>query len=300
MAYSLLNQFYVPAELASVPYLVNKKNLAQANSLYFITQQSAVIFGFGIASILLGLLGYKISVFISSLMLFIAFISVNFINTEKLGRKKTDLEKSFGAFFLHILEGYKHIKKDKYILAPLGLIVGLQVVLAIAFTNLPILADELFNTPVEYAGLLIVTPGGIGAAIAAYTIPKLLQKYRKLHVIKHAMQLMIFSLLILNFANGIFSGVKYLAISALGYSYISIFIPSQTFLQEQTPDKLRGRVFGNLWLLTTLFTILPLILTASIVEIFGVHLLVYLIGAGIFAVYLLLNKFGEKWMYRSY
>jgi len=47
-AYSLINQFYVPAELSSLPHLVEKKVYPQANSLFFITQQSMLILGFGI------------------------------------------------------------------------------------------------------------------------------------------------------------------------------------------------------------------------------------------------------------
>lgn len=37
VAYSFLNQFYVPAESATLPSVVKKKNLAHANSLFFVT-----------------------------------------------------------------------------------------------------------------------------------------------------------------------------------------------------------------------------------------------------------------------
>lgn len=299
LLYSVFNQFYVPAELASVPFLVKKKNLAQANSMFFITQQSAVIFGFGIASILLSFMGFRDTLFVSSAMLFLAFVSVSLIKGVRLNSKKHDIEKSFSTFFKHILEGYRYIKRDKNVLAPLGLIVGLQIALAISFTNLPLLAEEFLNTPIEYAGLLVVMPGGVGAAIAAYLVPKLLKRYRKLHVIKHSLQLMVLALLILNFAGEPLIIFSYLSVIALGFSFVGVYIPSQTFLQEHTPDKLRGRVFGNLWLLTTLFTIVPLIISASFVEIFGVRILIFFIGAAVLSVYIFLHRYGEKLMYSS-
>lgn len=38
LAYSFLNQFYVPAELATLPSVVKKKVLPHANGLFFLTQ----------------------------------------------------------------------------------------------------------------------------------------------------------------------------------------------------------------------------------------------------------------------
>src|SRR4030042_2096834 len=47
IVYSFLNQFYIPAEQSSLPAIVEKKSLALANSLFFITQQISLIVGFG-------------------------------------------------------------------------------------------------------------------------------------------------------------------------------------------------------------------------------------------------------------
>src|SRR5258708_3864509 len=55
--YSLLNQFYVPAEQATLPLLVKKKLLARANTIFFLSVNAAIIFGFGFAGIFLKYLG---------------------------------------------------------------------------------------------------------------------------------------------------------------------------------------------------------------------------------------------------
>ena len=52
VAYSFLNQFYVPAEAAAVPTLVRKPNLPLANGLFFLTQEGALILGFAVAGIM--------------------------------------------------------------------------------------------------------------------------------------------------------------------------------------------------------------------------------------------------------
>ena len=76
LAYSFLNQFYVPAESASLPSVVSKEKLMKANSLFFLTQQLAVVVGFGFAGIIEKLIGFEGSLILSSVMLFIAFLSV--------------------------------------------------------------------------------------------------------------------------------------------------------------------------------------------------------------------------------
>jgi len=77
--YSALNQFYVPAESAALPSTVGKHMLSRANSLFFITMQGSVIFGFGIAGILQKTIGLTGALILSSVFLFLAFVSVSFL-----------------------------------------------------------------------------------------------------------------------------------------------------------------------------------------------------------------------------
>jgi len=60
-----------------------------------------------------------------------------------------------------------------------------------------------------------------------------------------------------------------------GLSLTAIIITVNTFLQETTPKDLRGRVFGNYGFVLTLATILPIILSATLTEIFGIKLLIF-------------------------
>ncbi len=77
--YSLLNQFYVPAEAASLPSLLPKEKLTQGNSLFFLTQQGSLILGFAVAGLINHLLGFNNTLFICSTFLFIAFVSTTFL-----------------------------------------------------------------------------------------------------------------------------------------------------------------------------------------------------------------------------
>jgi MFS family permease len=73
----------------------------------------------------------------------------------------------------------------------------------------------------------------------------------------------------------------------LGISLVSLLIPTQTLIQEQTPKEFRGRVFGVLGFMITIGTILPVLLTATIADILGVTWIIFIIGlgVGVIAVY---------------
>jgi len=46
LAYSFLNQFYVPAESATLPSVLSKESLPTATDYFFLPQQAVVNFGF--------------------------------------------------------------------------------------------------------------------------------------------------------------------------------------------------------------------------------------------------------------
>lgn len=302
MIYSLFNQFYVPAEQASLPSVVKKETLPHANGLFFLTQQSAIIFGFGIAGFLNGFLGFGRSLYLGSVLLFLAFLSVSFLEKMKVDEKvPTSLEEAIKEFFTRIYQGYEFIKDNRSILTAFLLLLSLQVALAVIVVNIPVVAYEMLRVGVEVSGLLLVVPAGIGALISAFFVPKLLKKgVRKKRVIELAFMLLTFGLMmfallvpeITNFWLRIVSGE--ITILFAGVSFVGIFIPAQTFLQEKTPGGLRGRVFGNFWFLATIATVIPVILSGTVSELFGVRtLFTILAGASLFGL-LSIKKYGQS------
>lgn len=272
VAYSFFNQFYVPAESAALPTTVDKDALPKANSLFFITQQASLIVGFGFAGIIEKWVGFAGSLLICSIILLIAFISVSFLPKTKRERKlPSDFEKMLVTFFKSIGEGYKFIKNRRSILFPLLLIICLQIALAIVTVSLPGIATEILHINVNYVGLAAVVPAGVGALLGSLYISKRLTKeYRKKPVIEMGLLLLGISTLLL------IIGVKFigpLLLLLMGLGFILVNIPTVTFLQEATPDWLRGRVFGNLSFLITLATIFPVLFSGVISEFLGVKTL---------------------------
>lgn len=301
MIYSFLNQFYVPAEQASLPSLVKNENLPHANGLFFLTQQAAIVFGFGIAGFLNQYLGFGRSLYLAAFFLLLAFVSVSFLDKMKVEDKVPDsLEKAIASFFQRIYQGYEFIKGNRSILTALILLLSLQVSLAVIVVNLPVVASQMLRVSIEVSGLLLVAPAGIGALFGALSIPKFLKKgVRKKRVIEFSFMLLTLSLFIFVFiVPEIYDYWARLVLGSLtillaGSSFVGIFIPVQTHLQENTPGGLRGRVFGNFWFLATIATIFPVILSGTVAELFGIRtLFTILAGFSLFGL-ISIKKYGQ-------
>ncbi|OGM76274.1 hypothetical protein A2188_01525 [Candidatus Woesebacteria bacterium RIFOXYA1_FULL_43_9] len=59
--------------------------------------------------------------------------------------------------------------------------------------------------------------------------------------------------------------------AGVGFSFIGIMVPTQTFLQEHTPKEYFGRVFGNMWFIVTILTVVPLLTMGMIAELFSMR-----------------------------
>lgn len=300
LIYSALNQFYGPAELATLPGTVGKKMLARANSLFFTTSQASLILGFGFAGILQRLISFNGTLILSASFLFIAFISVSFLAEVKPKKRlPVEFEKVLKTFFDTIIEGYVFMRSNKAVLFPLLILLGIQATLAIMTVNLPVIAAQILNISVNYSGVSIVVPAGIGALLGATYIPNLIKKgWRKKTLIEGGLVLTTFSLL------AIALGVPFLPLALrvtvtsiliimTGVAFVAVDIPALTFLQESTPTWFRGRVFGNLWFLSSIITILPVLFSGAISEIFGVRTLLSLMAVGIFFAFLYSKKWGQ-------
>lgn len=304
--YSLINQFYVPSEQATIPTVLDKKELHFGVSLFFLTQQGSLILGYGIAGFLLKLMGFTWTLYLSAFLVFMAFVSTLFLKPMKSEKLlPANFEKGLGDFFGRILEGYRFIKNNRYILTPFIILSTVQICLTIVVVNVPIVAKDILSVPLDLAGIAIIVPAGIGAALGAVFIPKLIRKgYRKKQLIEYSILTISIVLMILVIFTPILSGLpKFLLSFAFitfgGFAYVGITVPTQTFLQEATPGGMRGRVFGNFWFLITLATIFPTIFSGTVTEVFGIRSLFLLLVVGAFSGFMLSKKWGDKFLNKN-
>jgi MFS family permease len=124
---------------------------------------------------------------------------------------------------------------------------------------------------------------------------------RKKTIIDASLLIIAGSLLVITFIAPLFPYLIKTMISlamfiALGFGFVGILIPSQTFLQESTPEDFRGRVFGNFSFLVIVTSVLPVLFSGSIVELFGIKSLLLTLSLFVIAVYVFSKKFGDRFL----
>jgi MFS family permease len=300
--YSFLNQFYVPAESASLPSLVTKEFYTQANGLFFMTQHASLMVGFAFGGVLLHFLGFTRTLFFCSSFIFIAFICVLFLPKLPVSPGDSEFaEKDSINVFRRIGEGYSFITKNRRILAPFFLLLSFQISVSVIIINLPALAQDVWKISTALAGPYIVVPAAVGAMLGAATLPRLISRgLRKRKVVETSLLtsgILVLALLYLfpEIPNPFRVLVGLALTMVLGMAFVGITIPSQTAMQESTPLELRGRVFGNFSFLVNVTGVVPIIFSGTIAQFFGIRMLFSLLGICSLGVFVFARKSDREW-----
>ena len=306
--YSALNQFYIPAEAASIPDLVPKNFLPAANSLFLLTSQLMFVIGFGAGGSLISLLGHKIPFLLSSLMLTLAAVAV--WTLPESAKRKTSFGSSLVDFWSEFYRGYEYLRSEPKVFFPLGVLIGGGLLLYVMSAIFPLIGKEILGIGIKHTGVAIIVPVGIGALIASTIVPRLAMKKRNRWLVENGMLILSLSLvflgIILPVAGGYFSyvlGLRVLlgipAIMAIGFCAIMVYVPSQTVVQQRTPENMRGRILSASSFLITAFSIVPLIFGAAITDMMGIRTMLVLIAVCVLIARNFSRKSGDGYMLNS-
>jgi MFS family permease len=286
--YSFVNQFYIPAEGASMPWLVKKRLLASANSLFLLTTQFSFLIGFGTGGLVINLFSDDGTVLLGSLMLFLAAILCLTLPTDisketykKVAKRLADnLTKQISISWKYLFD------RGKLVLASFAILTLFQTVVVSLGSILPAISKTLLSLSFKKGGPWLILPLSLGLFIGSYIFSQSAKKKRK----KYWINIGLFSastivLLIvytpslvndLSFRKIFISGLLLL----LGISSSLVSVPAQTFIQEATPADLRGRVFGILNSVINFGSVLLVLIIAAFIDIFGVANFLITVGIG--------------------
>jgi MFS family permease len=290
--YSFMYQFYSPTEAASIPTLVRRDQLSLANSLYLLTFQVSVLFGFALSGPLLVLFGHESPYLIGVLLLILAAISLSGLPKMEPNRKP----RSFDFYWRDLTYGYRYIRNHPLIYLPILFIMAFQTGISIVSAIFPSFVREVLSLAVRDASWVLVIPGGMGALFSAvYILPRLRSRLRKSQIIEIGLAIGTISLVVIGGVvpllppplKSIFA--SFVAFTS-GIAGILLIVPANTLIQEQTPPSLRGRVFGSLTFLLTIAMVAPTLMAATISDVVGAQTMA-LVLSGFTLIVLLVSKF---------
>ena len=286
---STLTQFFAPAEQAVIPLIVEKPHLLSANSLYTTTMMASVIIGFAMGDPLLELadslvakIGFGETLgkeFVVGGSYAIAGLLLILLKT---GEQKDKTEKEQPHILADLRDGLRYLKNHHGVRNA----IIQQIILFSIFAALAVLAVRLAEIipgmEAEEFGLLLAA-AGVGLGIGAGIVGQLG------HWLSHFQLSMIgsigmaVSLVGLSIFNQEF-WVAMSLISILGIFGAVVGVPMQTTVQAETPEEMRGKVFGLQNNAVNIALSLPLALVGVAETFLGLStVLVGLAGAAITA-----------------
>ena len=282
---STLTQFFAPAEQASLPLIIKKKNLLAANSIYTTTMMAMLIIGFAIGEPLLESIASWAEKFAFSygkevLVGFsytLAGVILIVLNTKETSKDKQIKENHP---WQDIKDGLRYLKYNPHISkAMLQLIILFSIFAALAVLAVS-LAETIPGMEADQFGYLLAS-AGVGIAIGATIVTQQGQRITNDQLSLWGLIGMAIALMGLSFAtsNLLFA----LTITViLGIFAALVGVPMQTTIQGETPPHMRGKVFGLQNNAVNIALSLPLAL-AGIAETY-LGLRIVLIALAIFAL----------------
>jgi MFS family permease len=294
--YSTVAVINDPAELAELPNIIKKKsNLLVANNLFFFTDQTSLILSSTLGALLLKFISLPTTLFIAAGMPLLA--SLNISTLVKPGKKKElsfDIVKEIEKLIEQLKKGYKFLEQSPLILYSFLLIIVLRNLTTLSLLLLPNLSKNVLNTTAYDAGYLVVLPLAIGLFLGTTLLTKNNQEEsRKKDWIGKGFIFLSFAVLGLIFVRLNLSiiqrAIDVLFSTAIGVSFAIIYAPAQTFIQENTPNQVRGHTFSNLRFVINLVTIPATIIATSLAEFLGIKVFMTIIslailGLGLFVI----------------
>jgi MFS family permease len=280
---STLGQFFTPAEQSVISMIVDKPNLLSANSLYTTTAMGSLIVGFAIGDPILALadsLGASIGLGVNigkellvGASYALAGILLLFVRT---GETKQILTGDEPHILADLKDGVRYLGKHKQIKGALIQLVILQSIIASMTIVAVRLAELLPEIKASQFGFLLAA-GGVGMALGAIGLSYLDRKLSHAQLSLYGSIGVAASLLGLSFSKSLW--LSLLCLVGMGVFSAGVIIPMTTIIQSETPEEMRGKVFGLQNNAINIALSLPLALTGIAETALGVSTVLLCLAA---------------------
>ncbi len=287
-AMAIVTQFFIPAETPFIPMLVEKQYLLSANALFSIAWFGAVLIAYALSGPFLQYFGTANALYILSFFFLLAALFILFIKTPK--KEITKKKITFNEVISEVKHTFRIILQIRDVSHAFFLLAFSQVLLLVISVIGPGYAKNILGISVNQFPLLFVTPSVIGMAVGAVIITNYFHSLNRHKTATLGLFLAAVALILMPYGSRVasrsivhaindylplFARITILHIMVvlaflLGVANSFMFVPSNTLVQENTTDELRGKIYGALNTVASLLSIVPVIMVGSLADIFGV------------------------------
>lgn len=281
---STLTQFFAPAEQAAIPLIVERKHLLSANSLYTTTMMASVIVGFAVGEPLLALadtlverLGTQLPVGKELIVGGGYAIAGLLLLLMTTGEKRTESPREQPHVLEDLRDGLRYLRDHRGVRnALIQLVILFSIFAALAVLAVRV-AELIPNLKSSQFGFLLAA-AGIGMAIGAAILGHAGHQFSHFQMALFGSVGMAVCLVGLAFfSQQLWPALALIAV--LGLFGAVVGIPMQTTIQAETPEEMRGKVFGLQNNAVNIALSLPLALAGVAETFFGLPAVFFGLGA---------------------
>ncbi len=290
-AISAATQFFVPAESATIPAIVEKQNLIQANALFTTTMMASVIFGFALGDPLIEQFGLDnvhwaiVGLFIVAALL-LTRVTIPKKEVAEHTNNHSSISNEIKAVFTELAEGWQYLISHPNLfrlMAQLAVVFSALVALCILFITFA--KQYLYEDPnvAVRKFAYIISVSGIGLAGGALLASPLSKKMAENKLIATGLitcgiflGLLLFTPTLANtpWADWPFIitdriGWTYLLSLLMGTSAALAAIPLQTAIHQAIEPAMRGKMMGIQFTLLSTSSTLPIVIAGLGVTVIG-------------------------------
>ncbi|MEA2646001.1 MAG: hypothetical protein QOE92_1084 [Chloroflexota bacterium] len=310
LLFSAVGQFFAPAEASAMPFIVPRRVLITATSVFTLTIVATLVVGLPISSVLIRLLGASSPYFVAAALFGLA-AGANYLMRTRLSARPEASEEHIGInrfqrIWDEVMETINFLRAHRDLLNAFA---QLGVAVALIFTIFT-LAQGYMKTvlnldPRDSYQILVPAALGMGA-MAVYLGRGHIQARDRLiaaGLFAIGVLLMLMGvgpyLLVGLGIRGILIGFAMVVGAFFGAAFGAVFIPAVTLLQESTEPEQRGRTFGAMFTVLNLAIAVPLFLAGLAADTFGLHFVVVAMGGIVIFVALVPVLLRSRRMRRS-
>lgn len=287
---AVLTQFFLPAESAIIPALVRKNLLLSANAAFSFGIYATTLIGYILAGPVFLILGQANSfVFLSALFLISAFF-VLFIKVPI--REKNNFEDasvSLPSLRSEAIEIFRFIRKTRKVMYALLMLTIAQAVIFTFAVLVPSYAATVLKIKLESLSWILIAPAALGMGLGALVLGSVSKKHNRKWISSLGFLIVGVTFILFSFVNlavsaGFIENLnRYLPLGLgvtllhfvivmaviLGFAISLVFAPSNTTIQLETNESMRGRVYGFLNALIGAVSFIPVILAGGLSDLLG-------------------------------
>ena len=284
LLFSSAGQIFAPAEAASIPSLVLRRQMTEATSLFMTTVILTLVLGVPAATLAIAFAGSQAPFYIAAALFGIAALSIWRVGTTLRAAERAP-DAPPPSLVRELREGLAILRESPALRFGLYQLALALIVVFAVFTLGPVyLVKVLHRSDQDTYFVLVPATVGLVAAAAVLGARPDLSRARTLlaAVLTGGLALAVMGVVpdLLN-AHGLAGLDTPLAVVLaliFGAALGAVLIPAFTLLQERTTPETRGRIFGGIFTVINAAVAVPLVLAGILADLVGVDRVVAGLG----------------------